>query len=120
LLPATGGRGGRGGRGAPEAEPGGVNWRSEFAKAMEDSAAGQLQLYMMLPASPNAIEYRREQELAGKIASAGAGVTIRDASSMFGKARQIKSQRELDILQHAVDITAEAFQRAYTLAVPSA
>ena len=30
----------------------------------------------------------------------------------------MKSQREIDILQHAVDITAEAFQRAYAVAVP--
>jgi Xaa-Pro aminopeptidase len=30
----------------------------------------------------------------------------------------VKSQRELDILQHAVDITAEAFQRAYAVAAP--
>ncbi len=30
----------------------------------------------------------------------------------------MKSQREIDILQHAVDITAEGFQRAYALAVP--
>ena len=30
----------------------------------------------------------------------------------------MKSPRELDILQHAEDITAEAFQRAYALGVP--
>src|SRR5262249_28985485 len=63
---------------------------------------------------------RREQEFAGKIAGVGTGITIKDATAMFGKLRQIKSQREVDILQHAVDITAEAFQRAYTVAVPGA
>ena len=37
---------------------------------------------------------------------------------MFSQLRRVKSQREIDMLQHAVDITREAFQRAYALAVP--
>ena len=45
---------------------------------------------------------------------------IKDATTIFGELRRVKSQRELDILQHAVDITAEAFQRAYAFAVPGA
>ena len=73
---------------------------------------------MILPARPNAVEYRREQEFAAKVASAGSGVAIKDATAMFGNLRRVKSQREIDILQHAADITAEAFQRVYTLAVP--
>jgi Xaa-Pro aminopeptidase len=73
---------------------------------------------MILPARANAVEYRREQEFAGKLAGVGAGIAIKDATPIFSKLRQIKSQREIDILQHAVDITAEAFQRTYTLAVP--
>src|SRR5438046_7725587 len=32
--------------------------------------------------------------------------------------RWVKTPRELDILRHAVDITAEAFQRVYALATP--
>jgi len=123
FLMAGGGRAGRGGRGgrgaAAEAEPGGVNWRENFAKVIEDSNGGQLQLFMMLPAQANAVEYRREQEFAGKVAGVGSGIAIKDATGMFGKLRQVKSQRELDILQHAVDITGEAFQRAYAMAVPN-
>jgi len=122
LMPAGagGGRGGRGGRGgaATESEASGSHWQTEFAKVIEDSGNGQLQLYMILPAQPNAVEYRREQEFAGKLAGVGAGLTIKDATPMFSKLRQIKSPREMDILQHAVDITAEAFQRTYALAVP--
>jgi Xaa-Pro aminopeptidase len=124
LIPGGGGRGGRGGggRGAGPADgdAGGTNWRNDFAKVVEDSTNGQLQLYMMLPAQQNAVEYRREQEFAGKVAGVGSGITIKDATAMFGNLRQIKSQREIDILQHAVDITAEAFQRAYTMATPGA
>jgi Xaa-Pro aminopeptidase len=120
LLPGAGGRGGRGGRGAPAAAntPAGADWRGEFTKVIEASTSGELQLYMMLPANATAVEFRREQEFAGKIAGVGSGIAIKDATPMFGKLRQIKSQREIDILQHAVDITAEAFQRAYAVATP--
>jgi Xaa-Pro aminopeptidase len=129
---AGGGRGGRGGRGAAPigpgtgpvgdtAKPGGeVNWSVEFQKPIELAGKQELQLYMILPARPNAVEYRREQEFAGKIAATGAGVAIKDATPMFSALRRVKSPREIDILQHAVDITAEAFQRAYALAVPGA
>ena len=73
---------------------------------------------MVLPERPNDVEYRREQEFAGKLASVGAGVNIKDATTIFANLRRVKSQREIEILQHAVDITAEAFQRAYAVAAP--
>jgi Xaa-Pro aminopeptidase len=114
------GRHGRGGRGAANAAPPAntPTWTTEFAKPIEYAAKQELQVYMILPARPNAVEYRREQEFAGKLASVGAGVHIKDASTLFGNLRRVKSQREIDILQHAVDITAEAFQRAYAVALP--
>src|SRR5205807_5938453 len=108
--------GGRGGRGA--GNTGVTAWGAEFTKITEYANSGELQLYMLLPPAPNAVEYRREQEFAGKLAGVGAGIAIKDATAMFGELRRVKSQRELDILQHAVDITAEAFQRVYALAVP--
>ena len=117
-----GGRGGRGGRGADVADssatPNAPNWKTEMAKPIEYSGNQELQLYLILPARPNAVEYRREQEFAGKLASVGAGLSIKDATTIFNNLRRVKSQREIDILQHAVDITAEAFQRAYAFAVP--
>jgi Xaa-Pro aminopeptidase len=113
-----GGRGGRG-RGSDSAPPANTPaWTTEFAKPIEYAAKQELQIYMILPARPNAVEYRREQEFAGKLAATGAGLSIKDATSLFDALRRVKSQREIDILQHAVDITAEGFQRAYTLAVP--
>jgi Xaa-Pro aminopeptidase len=111
--------GGRGGGGANAAPPANTpSWTTEFAKPIEYSGRQELQLYMILPARPNAVEYRREQEFAGKLASVGPGINIKDASTLFNNLRRVKSQREIDILQHAVDITAEAFQRAYAVAVP--
>jgi Xaa-Pro aminopeptidase len=116
------GRGGRGGRGGDggDTTPAGtsVSWSTEFQKPIEYAEKQELQVYLILPARPNTVEYRREQEFAGRLASVGAGVTIKDATSIFAGLRRVKSQREIDILQHGVDITAEAFQRVYALAVP--
>jgi Xaa-Pro aminopeptidase len=114
----NGGRGGRGGRAGAVPPANSPDWTTEFAKPIEYAAKQELQVYMILPARPNAVEYRREQEFAGKLAATGAGLTIKDATSLFDGLRRVKSQREIDILQHAVDITAEGFQRAYALAVP--
>ena len=74
------------------------------------------QLYMITRGS--AAEYRREQEFAKKLAALTPPVAVKDANTLLGAMRRVKSQRELDILKHAVDITAEAFQRAYALGVP--
>src|ERR1035438_3603524 len=57
-------------------------------------------------------------QFIGKLASVGSGVPIKDATTLFNNLRRVKSQREIDILQHAVDITAEAFQRAWAVAAP--
>ena len=74
------------------------------------------QVYMITRGS--AAEYRREQEFAKKLAALTPPVAVKDANALLGAMRRVKSQRELDILKHAVDITAEAFQRAYALGVP--
>ena len=70
-----GGRGGRGGSGRCRAPANSPAWATEFAKPIEYAAKQELQVYMILPARPNAVEYRREQEFAGKLAATGAGLT---------------------------------------------
>ncbi len=112
------GHGGRGEAAIATTAANAPDWASAFARPIADAAGQELQLYMILPARPNAVEYRREQEFAGKLAAVGAGVHIKDATAIFANLRHVKSQREIDILQHAVDITAEAFQRAYAVAAP--
>jgi Xaa-Pro aminopeptidase len=109
--------GGRRGGAAAEAPPSiPVDVASTFAKTIENVSKGEAQVFMISRGRP--AEYGREVEFAGKLTAAGVKVT--DATTMFGALRRIKSQREIDILQHAVDITQEAFQRAYTLGVPGA
>jgi Xaa-Pro aminopeptidase len=111
---AQGGRGGRGGRGIGSEPPPTPDWKTDFQKPMDSVAKGEAEIYMISRGRP--AEYRRETEFAAKLATAG--LTVKDATPAFSALRRVKSQREVDILQHAVDITAEAFQRVYALAVP--
>jgi Xaa-Pro aminopeptidase len=118
---AGGGRGARGAAGGGRG-PGGDavsnTWETEYQPVIAAVNHSEASLYMLLPPRPSPAEHAREQEFAAKLASVGLGIAIKDATEMFGKLRAVKSQREIEILQHAVDITAEAFQRAYTAAVP--
>jgi Xaa-Pro aminopeptidase len=114
----SGGRGGegRGGRGADHS--GSPEWAGEFESVTAAVTAGEGRVYMLLPARRNDAEFSRESDFAGKLAATGAGVSIRDATPILGKLRFVKSAHELETLQHAVDITGEGFQRAYTVAAP--
>ena len=57
-------------------------------------------------------------EFARKLAALAPGLSIKDITPVLAKMRTLKSPRELDILEQAVAITAEAFQRAFALAGP--
>jgi Xaa-Pro aminopeptidase len=117
LPQAGGGRGGRGGRGRQEAPPAiPVDVSAEFAKTIAAVAAKDAQLFMLTQG--RVAEYGREEEFAAKLAAAYPGLKISGAAQIFSALRRVKSARELDILKHAVDITAEGFQRAYALGVP--
>ncbi len=118
LLPAIkdalpsqtpGGRGG--GRGPAPAQP----LTPEFLAAFQPAANTTLEIYML---TRGAAEFRREAEFAARLAALTAPVTVKDASTIFTNLRRVKSARELDILKHAADITAEAFQRVYAIAAP--
>jgi Xaa-Pro aminopeptidase len=113
---AAAARGGRGGsvRGAPLPPPSLPDVNAAFPKTIENVTKGDAEIYMVSKGRP--AEYRREIDLATRLT--GAGLTVRDATPVFSALRRVKSQREADLLQHAVDITAEAFQRAYAVAVP--
>ncbi len=112
LPEAQPGPGGRSGSAPLHPPP--VDVATEFRPVIAGIAAGETRIYMMSRGRP--AEYRREIEMASKLESGG--IPVKDATPVFTALRSIKSAREIDILRHAVDITAEAFQRAYALAVP--
>ncbi len=117
-TPGRGGRSGqgRGGRGLPEAAPPPVDFSAEFKPTIDAVAARQAQVYMISQGRP--AEYSREEEIARQLAALNPAIAVKNVTPIFGELRKVKSQRELDLIQHAVDITAEAFQRAYAFGSP--
>jgi Xaa-Pro aminopeptidase len=94
-----------------------VDADKEFSSVIAAAANRQADLYLVTHGS-NAAEYRREQELESKLKDAGARVSLHDATSIFAALRAIKSQREIEMVEHAIAITAEGFQRAFATAAP--
>jgi len=93
-----------------------VDVKTEFREFLETASKGNAQVHMV---DRDAAEHSREQNLAKELAGVSPAVKVTDATQMFGAMRRIKSARELDLLKHAVDITAEGFERAYTVAGPN-
>ncbi len=93
-----------------------VDVAAEFRPVIAGISTGETQVYLL--SHGMRAEYGREMEMAAKLESGG--VKVKDATPVFTALRRIKSQREIDILRHALDITAEAFQRAYVAALPGA
>src|SRR5207249_919628 len=60
-------------------------------------------------------EYRQEQRFAATWAK-DSGFTTQNASPIFSQMRLRKSPMELEILQHAIDISIEAHERAQAFA----
>jgi Xaa-Pro aminopeptidase len=77
----------------------------------------EAEIYMLLSREPESREYRREQRFAADWAKSGSGYSIRQANSIFAQLRLRKSPLELRLLQHAIDITTEAQQRAWIAAL---
>jgi len=112
---AAGSGGRRGGMPAPPAP--GFDWSTEFKPTIDLISRRQAQIYLIDSRRFRA-ELGLEIELSGKLAKLNPPIEVKDATEIFGSLRKVKSQREIDMLQQAVDITAEGFQRAYALGVP--
>lgn len=86
-----------------------------FRKTTELAETGELQVHLL---TRGAAEHQREIDFAAKLAALTPALKAIDATPLFAQLRRIKTQRETDILQHAVDITGEAFQRVLAVAAP--
>jgi len=79
------------------------------------TAKNEAGLYLLsFPSSGESQEYRQEQKFANGWSSAG--FTIQNASQIFSQMRLRKSPMELELMQHAIDISIEAHQRAQAFA----
>ena len=95
-----------------------AQWQSEFQPVLDAIKSDKAELYLLTPRGNDLREYRAEHEFASAISAANAGLTIKNAQPIFAELRQIKSPWEIKLMQHAVDISAEAFFRVYAMAAP--
>jgi Xaa-Pro aminopeptidase len=79
-------------------------------------AQGEASLFLLRTREDESREFRREQNLAAEWAKSDRGLAIQNVLPAFTQMRQVKSPAELLLMQHAVDITTEALERAMSVA----
>jgi Xaa-Pro aminopeptidase len=87
-----------------------------YASLFEAAARNEAGLYLLVPGGNESREYKYEQRFASDWAQTASGFSIKNAWPIFTQMRLVKSPMELRILQHAIDISIEAHQRAWAAA----
>lgn len=89
-----------------------TGYETLFAAMAKDEAS----LYLLLPREDDSREYRPEQTFATQWAKSASGFNVRNSAPVFAQMRLRKSPMELQLLQHAIDITTEAIGRSMAMA----
>jgi len=86
-------------------------------QALFDAAAkNDAGLYLLMPGAADSREYKQEQRFAADWAQTASGYSVKNAWPIFSQMRLVKSPMEQRLMQHAVDISIEAHQRAWAMA----
>ena len=88
---------------------------SGFEKLFEAANRNEADLYLLAAGQPEGPEYRQEFRAAVDWGQ-GTGYRVQNASPIFANLRLRKSSMEIAFMQHAIDITNEALQRAWVVA----
>jgi Xaa-Pro aminopeptidase len=89
---------------------------SGFEKLLGYAGKNDAEIYILIPREGDSLEYRQEQRFAAEWAKPGSGYGVKDATPIFVEMRLRKSPYEIALLQHAIDITTEAHERAWVAA----
>ncbi len=89
---------------------------SGFEPLFGAATKNEAQLYLLATGEAESREFRQEHRLALEWARSGTGYRIVNAAPIFASLRLRKSPLEIMLLQHAIDITNEAHQRAWATA----
>lgn len=89
---------------------------SGFEKLFTAAGKQDGEIYLLVPGRGNSLEYRQEERLASDWAKSASGYSIKNAMPIFAELRLRKSPFELAMMQHAIDITTEAHERAWIAA----
>ncbi len=87
-----------------------------FTKLFDAAGKNEGNIFLLVPGYGDSVEYRQEQRFASDWAKSASGYSIRNAWPIFSDMRLRKSPYELAQLQHAIDITTEAHERAWIAA----
>jgi len=89
---------------------------SGFERLIAYAGKNDAELHMLVPGPADSLEYRQEQRFAAEWARSASGYSIKDATLIFVEMRLRKSPFEIALMQHAIDITTEAHERAWVAA----
>ena len=89
-----------------------------FEPLLEAAGKNDASLYLLMTATRDqeSREYRQEQRFASDWLKSASGFSIKNAWPIFVEMRVKKSPMELRLLQHAIDISTEAHERAWAIA----
>lgn len=89
---------------------------SGFERLFAQAGTNTAEIHLLVPGAGDSLEYRQEQRFASEWARSASGFSIRNVSPIFAEMRLRKSPYEIALLQHAIDITTEAHERAWVAA----
>ncbi|HXH70795.1 MAG TPA: aminopeptidase P family protein [Pyrinomonadaceae bacterium] len=92
--------------------------RDTFLQAIKDKTVSSFfteNIYLLLPEGGNDADGMREFAKENEFAKTLNGFKVKNAQPIFANLRLIKSPFEIKVLQHAIDITTEAQERAMAM-----
>ena len=87
-----------------------------FENLFAAAAKNEAELYLLVPGDAETREYKREQRFAADWIKSASSFSIKNITPVFDGMRLRKSPMEIAFMQHAIDITTEAHERAWVAA----
>jgi Xaa-Pro aminopeptidase len=84
-----------------------------FEPLFEAAGKDEAELFMLIPRELESREYKQEQRFISDWVKTASGYSLKNAWSIFTDLRLRKSPMELRLMQHAIDISTEAHERAW-------
>jgi len=87
-----------------------------FEPLLEAAGKNEAGLYLLMARDADSREYKLEQRFGAEWTRTASGYSLKNAWPIFVEMRLKKSPMELRLMQHAIDISTEAHQRAWAAA----
>ena len=87
-----------------------------FEPLLEAAGKNEASLYMLMTREIESREYKQEQKFATDWVKTASGYSLKNVWPIFVEMRLKKSPMELRLMQHAIDISTEAHERAWAAA----